>query len=85
MSIFSIAGSTPSDTGYELKSARFNDDDSAFLSKKYETSGNRRTWTYSCWVKRSEIGQQNDGLLSCDFGVTCGSIGFVGTGVQFYR
>ena len=80
MSIFSIAGSTPSDTGYELKSARFNDDDSAFLSKKYETSGNRRTWTYSCWVKRSEIGQQNDGLLSCDFGVTCGSIGFVGTG-----
>ena len=31
-------------------SVRINDDDSAFLSKAYDSSGNRKTWTYSVWT-----------------------------------
>ena len=37
------------------RSLRFNDDDSPLLSKTFSSAGNRRTWTYSCWVKRSNI------------------------------
>jgi hypothetical protein len=61
-------------------SVRINDDDSAWLQKAYASSGNRRTWTYSCWTKRGEVDQQNDSLLSCDFGTRVSSIGFMGTG-----
>ena len=39
---------------YEIdQSLRFNDDDSAYLSKTFSSAGNRRTWTLSAWVKRS--------------------------------
>jgi hypothetical protein len=37
-------------------SLRFNDDDNAYLSRTPST-GNRKTWTFSCWVKRSNIKQ----------------------------
>ena len=41
-------------TDYELdQSLRFNDDDSAYLSWTPSSAGNRRTWTWSAWVKRS--------------------------------
>ena len=41
-------------TDYELdQSLRFNDDDSAYLSWTPSSAGNRRTWTWSGWVKRS--------------------------------
>ena len=63
-------------------SVRINDDDSAFLSKAYDSSGNRKTWTYSVWTKRGEIDQNNDGLLNCDVGATFGAIGFIGTSAQ---
>ena len=44
------------DTGYEIdQSIRFNDDDSAYLSRTPGSAGNRRTWTFSCWVKRANI------------------------------
>ena len=34
-------------------SLRFNPADSPTLSKTFGSAGDRRTWTYSCWVKRS--------------------------------
>ena len=34
------------------RSLRFNSADSAYLSKDFSTAGNRRTWTWSGWVKR---------------------------------
>jgi len=41
-------------TDYELEqSLRFNDDDSAYLSWTPASAGNRRTWTWSAWIKRS--------------------------------
>ena len=37
---------------YEIEqSLRFNDDDSAYLSRTPSVAGNRRTWTFSCWFK----------------------------------
>jgi hypothetical protein len=44
--------------GYEIeRSVRFNSSDSAFLSRVPSTAGNRKTWTWAGWVKRSGLGQ----------------------------
>ena len=37
-----------------FQSLRFNDDDSPYLSKTPSAS-NRKTWTFSTWVKRSDV------------------------------
>ena len=34
-------------------SLRFNDGDSAYLSRTPGSAGNRKTWTFSCWIKRA--------------------------------
>ena len=40
---------------YEIsQSIRFNDDDSAFLART-PLASNRKTWTFSAWVKRAEL------------------------------
>ena len=45
------------DTGYRVqRSIRLNSSDSAFLSRTPSSAGNRKTWTFSCWVKRSGLG-----------------------------
>ena len=75
MSLLSIAGATPSDEGFELKSLRINDDDSAYLQKVYPTSGNRLTWTFSCWSKVTEIGVGPQTLF-CGVGESGGRAGW---------
>ncbi len=43
--------------GYEIeRSLRFNSGDSAYLSRTPSSAGNRRTYTWSGWVKRSALG-----------------------------
>ena len=38
---------------YEIdNSLRFNDNDAANLARTPSSTGNQRTWTWSCWVKR---------------------------------
>ena len=54
------------------KSLRFNSGDSAHLSKTFASAGNRRTWTFSCWVKRSGLGA-NQRILRVD---SSGEAGF---------
>jgi hypothetical protein len=39
------------------RSLRFNSADSAYLSRTPASAGNRKTWTWSGWVKRSQIGE----------------------------
>ena len=56
MSLLSIAGSTPSDSGFELKSVRFDEADAAFLSKTFASAGNQKTFTISVWTKRGDLG-----------------------------
>jgi hypothetical protein len=36
------------------RSLRFNRPDSAYLNRTF-SSGNRKTWTWSCWIKRSTL------------------------------
>ena len=40
------------------RSLRFNASDSAYLSKVFAVAGNRKTWTWSAWVKRSKVDSQ---------------------------
>ena len=50
---FFIAGKK----AYEIKrSLRFNDDDSAHLSRTPSSAGNRKTFTWSAWIKKGELG-----------------------------
>jgi hypothetical protein len=54
--MFSAAIKTSSTTGYQIsRSLRFNSADSAYLNRTPASAGNRRTWTWSAWVKRSEL------------------------------
>ena len=53
--VFPIVGGTQS-TGYDIdNSLRFNDDDNPNLSRTPSSASNRKTWTWSGWVKRGNI------------------------------
>jgi len=40
-------------------SCRFNDGDSAYLNRTFGTPTNQKKWTYSCWIKRGDIGNRS--------------------------
>ena len=45
------------DSAYKIeRSLRFNDNDSAYLSRTPSSAGNRKTWTWSGWVKKAVAG-----------------------------
>ena len=49
------------DAGPDLgRSLRFNSGDSAYLNRTPSSAGNRRTWTWSGWVKRSKLNVHQD-------------------------
>ena len=49
-----VGASQPS--GYTIdKAIRINDDDGAYLNRTPSSGGDRRTWTFSCWVKRGDV------------------------------
>jgi len=53
---FPILGANTESAAYEISnSLRFNDDDSAYLSRTPSSASNRKTWTWSGWIKRSNI------------------------------
>jgi hypothetical protein len=65
------------------QSLKLNDDESQYLSWTPAAAGNRRTWTWSAWVKRGNIGTTQDifiagsnasGQLSTQFTITSGNI-----------
>jgi hypothetical protein len=52
-----VAGEAARGGGYEIeRSLRFNSADSAYLNRTPADAGNRQTWTWSGWVKRSALG-----------------------------
>ena len=52
-----LMGAAGQASGYEIEqSIRFNDDDSAYLSRTLGTASNRKIWTLSWWVKRANLG-----------------------------
>lgn len=43
--------------GYQIsRSVRLRSSASAYLNRTPATAGDRKTWTYSCWVKRGKLG-----------------------------
>lgn len=51
-----LGGGTPSEEPYKIeRSLRFNSPDTAYLSRTPIAAGNRKTWTWSGWVKRSNL------------------------------
>jgi len=58
------AGASGSADAYEIDYAcRFNDNDSAYLTRT-PGAGNRKTWTWSGWVKRANLNTTNPHLFS---------------------
>ena len=57
MSLLALAGTNSAASGsYDIdNSCKFESDNSEYLSKTPSSAGNRKTWTFSAWVKRSEI------------------------------
>jgi hypothetical protein len=52
-----ILGANSLTGGYEVdNSLRFNSGSSDHLNKTFASAGNRKTWTWSCWVKRNIVG-----------------------------
>jgi hypothetical protein len=52
--------------GRIVRSLRFNDDESSYLNRTPPSAGNRKTWTWSGWVKRGGINVGNrQALFSC--------------------
>ena len=47
-------------------SLRFNDNDSAYLSRTPSVAGNRKTWTWSGWVKRGNIVALTTGIFNAN-------------------
>ena len=64
-------------SGYDVaNSLRFNDGSSDFLSRSISSTGNRRKWTFSAWVKRSSMGTGSIRLMSVRNGNEQEWIGF---------
>jgi len=54
--VFPILGANTESAAYDIaNSLRFNDDDDPSLSRTPSSEGNRKTWTWSGWVKRGNI------------------------------
>ncbi len=51
--------------GVATQSARFDDGSSAHLTRTPSSAGNRKTWTWSFWFKRGNLGLGETNLLSC--------------------
>ena len=59
-----LGGASSADAAFSVdRSLRFNDDDSAFITRTPSSDGNRRKWTLSLWFKRGNLGS-NQNLFS---------------------
>ena len=60
-----LATNSIKDTGYNVdNSLRFEDASDDYLSRSVSSSGNRRTWTFSAWVKRANTTQQYQNMFA---------------------
>ena len=67
MALIKSTATIPSGATYELEqSLKFNDDDDSYLSFTPASAGNRRTWTFSAWVKKGNI--TNSSIFACNGG-----------------
>ena len=51
-----LTSAAAAEAGYQIdRSLRFNSGDSAYLNRTPSSAGNRKTWTWSGWLKRSDL------------------------------
>ena len=56
MAILSNTALANPSRGYDIEqSLRFNDGDTPYLSRTPSSAGNRKTWTWSGWIKRGSV------------------------------
>jgi hypothetical protein len=61
-----IVGAANAAAGYQIdRSVRLNSANSANFSRTPSSAGNRKTWTWSCWYKRTVLGTKNQKFFSC--------------------
>ena len=48
-------------------SCRYDDGSDDYLSKTFGSSGNRKTWSFSTWVKRSHLADGNMNIIGTDY------------------
>jgi hypothetical protein len=73
-----IAGASGQGGGYNLtNSLRFRSSASAYLNRTPASAGNRKTWTWSGWVKRGKLGERQQ-LFSNLTGTTDNTFGLIG-------
>ena len=89
MSVFhnNILGGAAGQTGggavatdpYQIdRSLRFESDDSAKLTRTFSTAGNRKTWTWSAWIKRGKKTSNQEYLFSAQGSGQFFILGFLG-------
>tara|TARA_A100001035_G_scaffold106996_1_gene83908 strand:- start:577 stop:2979 length:2403 start_codon:yes stop_codon:yes gene_type:complete len=60
-------GASGAEGAYEIeRSLRFNSADDTYLEFTPSSTGNRKVWTFSCWLKRTKLGTNTDYLFSCN-------------------
>lgn len=57
------------------KSLRFDSNVSAYLNRTFQSGGNRKTWTFSCWVKQGTIGSLDATVSQGLFGSNPNGVG----------
>jgi hypothetical protein len=63
-----ILGANSLAGGYQVKnSLRFNSGSDDSLTRTFGSSGNRKTWTFSTWIKRSNLINANMNILGTDY------------------
>ena len=76
-----IPGNRLASTGHTIsQSIRFNDDDSAYMSRTFGTASDANKWTLSAWSKSAQLG---NGMRFLEAGGSAGSEDFVGFGGSF--
>ena len=57
---FLIGGANSAVSGYDIENSyRFNAADEHNFARTPSSSGNRKTWTFSCWIKRASLSGSN--------------------------
>jgi hypothetical protein len=65
-------------------SLRFEDGDSAYLNRTPASAGNRKTWTWSGWVKRGNLTTTHNTLFMGKSGAVSNAVGIVDNQLRFY-
>ena len=69
-----LASAAAAAGGYQVsRSLRFSSSDSAYLSRTPAVAGNRKTWTWAGWVKRSQLGTFQNLFGTADAGFANGT------------